>query len=55
MEDFYYLSTLAWTRPEDCTRNPITIKLNDRYLGEEATEYDVDVLDITHILGEEVA
>ncbi len=55
IEDFYYLSALAWTRPEDCTRNPITIKLNDRYLGEEATEYDADVLDITHIVGEEVA
>lgn len=53
MQDFYYLSTLAWTRPEDCTRNPITIKLNDRYLGEEATEYDADVLDITHILGDQ--
>src|SRR5215831_5690195 len=40
LEDIYALTTLAWTRPEDCTRYPITIKLNDRYLGEEAGKFD---------------
>jgi hypothetical protein len=40
LEDVYALTSLAWTRPEDCTRYPITIKLNDRYLGEEAGKYD---------------
>ena len=45
LEDFYSLSTLTWTRPEDCTRNPITIKLTDRYLGEDASEYDDDALE----------
>ena len=44
-EDLYALTTLAWTRPDDCTREPITIKLNDRRLGEDATEYDADALD----------
>jgi argonaute-like protein implicated in RNA metabolism and viral defense len=33
LEDVYYLTTLAWTRPEDCTRYPITIKLTDRRLA----------------------
>ena len=45
LEDFYSLSTLTWTRPEDCTRNPITIKLTDRYLVEDASEYDDDALE----------
>src|SRR5579885_1220826 len=38
MEDVFYLSCLAWTRPEDCSRDPITTKLNDRWLGEEGAE-----------------
>jgi hypothetical protein len=44
LSDLYALTTLAWTRPEDCTRDPITIKLNDRRLGEDAGEYDSDAL-----------
>ena len=44
LSDLYALSTLAWTRPEDCTRYPITLKLNDRFLLEDATEYDEDGL-----------
>jgi hypothetical protein len=44
LEDVYALSTLAWTRPEDCSRYPITIKLTDRWLGEEASEFDEEVL-----------
>jgi len=42
LEDIYYLTALAWTRPEDCTRYPITIKLTDRRLGEDAGDYDED-------------
>jgi hypothetical protein len=45
LEDVYYLTALAWTRPEDCTRYPITIKLNDRRLGDDASEYDQDALE----------
>lgn len=44
LEDVYALTALAWTRPEDCTRYPITIKLNDRYLGEEAGKFDEHAL-----------
>lgn len=45
LEDVYYLTALTWTRPEDCTRYPITIKLNDRRLGDDASEYDRDALE----------
>lgn len=44
LEDVFRLTTLTWTRPEDCLRLPITIKLTDRVLGEDATEYDEDEL-----------
>jgi hypothetical protein len=45
LEDVYALSSLAWTRPEDCSRYPITVKLNDRFLGEDAADYDVNALE----------
>lgn len=45
LEDLYSLTTLAWTRPEDCTRYPITTKLNDIFLSAEATKYDQDELE----------
>ena len=44
LEDLYSLTVLAWTKPDDCSRYPITIKLNDRYLAEDASEYDEDAL-----------
>lgn len=53
LEDLYYLTVLAWSRPNDCSRYPITTKLNDRFLGEEATNYDTDALNIEAILEEE--
>jgi len=40
LEDIYYLTTLTWTNPRDCCREPISIKLTDRYLNEEAGEYN---------------
>lgn len=46
LEDIYRLTTLAWTRPEDCTRYPITIKLNDRRLFEDAGEYNENEINI---------
>jgi argonaute-like protein implicated in RNA metabolism and viral defense len=52
LEDIFYLTCLPWTRPDDATRYPITIKLNDRFLGEEAAEYNGDALDIDAILDE---
>lgn len=40
LEDIFRLAMLTWSKPEDCTRYPITIKLNDRRLFEDAGEYD---------------
>jgi hypothetical protein len=45
LEDFFYLTGLTWSRPEDCAKDPITIKLTDRRLGEDASTYDVDALE----------
>jgi argonaute-like protein implicated in RNA metabolism and viral defense len=53
LEDVFYLACLPWTRPDDATRYPITVKLNDRFLGEEAAEYDEEALDIDSILDEQ--
>jgi argonaute-like protein implicated in RNA metabolism and viral defense len=56
LEDVYSLTTLTWTRPEDCTRDPITIKLNDRRLGEDAGDYDTDALSFAEAgIGEDAA
>jgi hypothetical protein len=54
LEDLFCL-TLPWTRPEDCTRHPITLKLNDRFLRAEAGEYDSDALALAELEKEEVA
>lgn len=45
LQDVYFLTALAWTRPEDCARDPITIKLTDRRLGEDAETFDLDALE----------
>lgn len=45
LEDIFFLSALAWTKPDDCSRNPITTKLNDRVLRDEATHYDAESLE----------
>jgi hypothetical protein len=55
LEDVFSLTTLTWTRPEDCTRYPITIKLNDRFLGGEASEYDAEALEYAASLREDAA
>lgn len=52
LEDVFYLTCLPWTKPDGVMRNPITIKLIDRFLAEEATDYDDDALDIDAILDE---
>lgn len=53
LEDVFGLSTLALTKPDDCTRYPVTIKLNDRLLGEQATAYDADALEFSGAASEE--
>ena len=56
LSDVFSLSCLTWTRPEGVTRLPISIKLCDRSLFDEAAEYDQDAIEfaIAH-LQEEVA
>jgi hypothetical protein len=54
LEDVYFLSVLAWARPENCMRDPVTTKLNDRFLGEEAGEYDVAALEFGPANEEEI-
>ena len=56
LSDVFSLSCLTWTRPEGATRLPISIKLCDRSLFDEAAEYDQDAIEFenTH-LQEEVA
>jgi hypothetical protein len=44
LEDVYALSTLTWTRPEDASRYPVTLKLMDRWLEDEAGEFDQKAL-----------
>ncbi len=55
MGDVFYLSSLAWTRPEDCSRDPITTKLNDRWLGEEGAVHKEETETETEILTEETS
>lgn len=40
LQDIFWQTTLAWSRPDDCSRYPVTIKINDRRLFEDAGEYD---------------
>jgi len=44
LEDVFALTCLTWTRPEDCTRYPITVKLTDMRLREHAGDYEADEL-----------
>jgi len=43
-EDIFFLANLTWTKIDDCSRLPITIKMNDIRLREFAGEYDRDAL-----------
>lgn len=49
LEDFYFLTALAWTRPEDCSRIPVTMKLTDRRLGDDSGEFDEDAIEFSDI------
>ena len=53
LEDIYALTVLTWTKPDDCLRNPITIKLNDQFLKEDATDYNEDELEFSRSEGDE--
>ncbi len=45
LSDVFSLSCLTWTRPEGAMRLPISIKLCDRSLFDEAAEYDQDAVE----------
>jgi len=40
LADIFYLSNLTWTKVDDCSRLPLSIKMNDIRLREIAGEYD---------------
>jgi hypothetical protein len=43
-EDLFRLSNLTWTRVEDCSRVPISIKMTDIRLREVAGDYNRDAI-----------
>lgn len=45
VSDVYSLTCLAWAKPDDCMRDPITVKLTDRRLGEDASSFDEDAFE----------
>lgn len=54
LEDVFFLSTLAFTKPDDCSRLPLTIKILDMFLRDKASEYDKDKLDfLDYDIGDE--
>ena len=44
LEDIFFLSNLTWTKIDDCSRLPLSIKMTDIRLREFAGEYDADAL-----------
>jgi hypothetical protein len=44
LQDVFSLSSLTWTKPDYCSRVPITIRMTDIRLRELAGEYDEDKL-----------
>jgi len=46
LQDLYYLSCLAYTKPDDCSRFPITIKITDRRINTLGSDFDFESLDI---------
>lgn len=46
LKDLYYLSCLAYTKPDDCSRFPITIKITDRRINTLGSDFDLESLEI---------
>ena len=42
LRDIFRLSCLSWTRPESCSRLPVSLKLCDTFLKDEGAEHDED-------------
>ncbi|MFW6122099.1 MAG: hypothetical protein ACOC80_14555, partial [Petrotogales bacterium] len=53
LEDVFYLANLTWTKIDDCSRDPLTIKMGDIRLREIAGEYNEDALKFEEDGGEE--
>ena len=45
LSDLYHFSHLAWTKPDDCSRLPITLRLTDVRLAEEGGEYSIQEIE----------
>ncbi|WHZ06851.1 MAG: hypothetical protein OJF59_000604 [Cytophagales bacterium] len=54
LSDLFKLTTLAFTKPDDCSRVPLTIKMNDIKLSDAASEYDEDAYRQLEILKSEL-
>lgn len=54
LSDLFKLTTLAFTKPDDCSRVPITNKMNDVKLSDAASEYDEDAYRQLEILKTEL-
>lgn len=46
LRDLYYLSCLAYSKPDDCSRFPITIRITDRRINTLGSDFDLESLDI---------
>jgi hypothetical protein len=42
IEDIFFLANLTWTKVDDCSRDPLSIKMTDIRLRETAGKYDED-------------
>jgi argonaute-like protein implicated in RNA metabolism and viral defense len=40
LRDVFYLACLTWSKPDGCSRFPVTVRLNDRQLIDVATPFD---------------
>lgn len=50
LEDIYFLSCLAYTKPDDCSRYPLTIKITDRRINILGSDFDMEALDVLKII-----
>lgn len=46
LQDLFYLSCLAYTKPDDCSRFPLTIKITDRRINTLGSDFDLESLDV---------
>ncbi|AEI52168.1 hypothetical protein [Runella slithyformis] len=54
LQDIFYLSVLAFTKPDDCSRNPLTIKMTDRLINDYGEQFDEAKYERAEILKDEM-